>query len=81
LQLSGSGAAVANRDGVPSRGRVTTDGWKPGQTFVSHHTLIVPNDLPSGSYTLRLGLHPFGRWDWLTVNRRDMLDLATIQVN
>ena len=81
LQLTGKDGVVANKDGVPGAGRVTTDWWQTGQTFESRHTLIVPKDTAPGTYTLRIGLHPFGKWEWLPVNNRDMLDLGTITVH
>ena len=80
LQLADKNGAVANKDGVPSAGRVTTDWWLKGQTFESSHTIIVPKDTAPGTYTLRIGLHPFGKWEWLPVDHRDMLDLGTITV-
>jgi hypothetical protein len=34
----------------------------------SWHTLGgVPSDIPSATYTLRVGLHPYGKWEWLPV--------------
>lgn len=80
LQLTDSSGAVANKDGVPDAGRPTTDWWLAGQAFSSHHRFVVPADLAPGRYTLQMGLHPYGAWDWLPVNGRDMLALDTIQV-
>jgi 4-amino-4-deoxy-L-arabinose transferase-like glycosyltransferase len=80
LQLVGPDGAVANKDGIPSAGRRTTDWWRAGEILTSRHTLIVPDDVAPGTYTLELGLHPFGRWDWLRVHGQDMLALGTIHV-
>ncbi len=80
LQLVSGNTVFANANGVPSGGRTTTDWWQTGQIFSSRHTLIVPNDLAPGVYTLQLGLHPYGKWEWLPVRGRDMLPLATIDV-
>jgi 4-amino-4-deoxy-L-arabinose transferase-like glycosyltransferase len=80
LQLIGTEGTVANKDGVPSTGRLTTDWWKTGQVFVSRHTLVVPNDVAPGIYSLQIGLHPFGRWEWLPVRGRDMFALGNILV-
>ena len=80
LQLAGKDGIVANEDGVPSAGRVTTDWWQKDQVFASRHTLVIPKDAPPGTYTLWLGLHPFGRWEWLPVHGQDRLMLAEIQV-
>jgi hypothetical protein len=80
LQLVGKGEVVARRDGVPSAGRFTTDWWQAGQGFVSRHSLLVPADLAPGTYALQLGLHPFGRWEWLSVRGQDVLTLGSILV-
>jgi hypothetical protein len=80
LQLVGRGETVVNKEGVPSAGRLTTDWWRTGQTFVSRHSLQVPADGTTGKYALQIGLHPFGRWEWLPVRGQDMFTLDTIQV-
>ncbi len=80
LQLQGKAGAAANKDGVPSAGRTTTDWWQPGQIYRSRHALVVPQDTPPGSYTLLLGLHPFARWEWLPVRGQEMLTLGTVVV-
>ncbi len=80
LQLVSARETVATVEGVPGAGRTTTDWWQTGQVFSSHHTLVVPNDLSTGTYTLQLGLHPFGKWEWLPVRGQDMLPLAKIEV-
>ncbi len=80
VQLVGTGEPVANQDGVPANGRPTTDWWHKGQVYTSLHKFKIPDDLAPGTYTLRLGLHPFERWEWLPVNGGDMLPLAKIDV-
>jgi 4-amino-4-deoxy-L-arabinose transferase-like glycosyltransferase len=80
LQLVGKSGGVATKEGVPSAGRVTTDWWQTGQSFFSYHRLIVPQDLAPGRYTLQVGLHPFGRWEWLPVRGRDAFTLGSVLV-
>ncbi|MDE3087968.1 MAG: hypothetical protein KGJ80_01110 [Chloroflexota bacterium] len=80
LQVADKNGAVANKDGVPSAGRLTTDWWQSGQVFASHHALVIPQDIAPGNYTLRLGLHPFGKWDWLPVRGGEMLDLNSLVI-
>ncbi len=80
LQLAGKDGAAANKDGAPAAGRATTDWWKKDQVYVSRHTLELPGDLPPGTYALQLGLHPFGRWEWLPVRGQDMLVLGRVNV-
>lgn len=80
LQLAGEAGEIAKKDGVPSAGRLTTDWWQTGQTSVSRHELTVPSDLPPGIYALRLGLHPFGLWEWLPVAGQEMVELGKVTV-
>ena len=80
LQLASPKEAVANKDGVPTAGRVTTDWWKKGQVLSGHHTLTLPPDIEPGTYELRIGLHPFGRWEWLRTGGRDMFVLSRLVV-
>ncbi len=80
LQLVGAGEPVVNKDGVPGAGRYTTDWWRRGEVYLSLHTLRLPDDLAPGTYTLRLGLHPFGDSQWLAVRDQEMLELARIEV-
>ncbi|MCL5952581.1 MAG: hypothetical protein M1132_12830 [Chloroflexi bacterium] len=81
VQLGDERGAIANKDGVPSGGRTTTDWWSKGQIFVSSHTIAIPADAAPGTYTLRLGLHPMGRWEWLPVGGGDMMEMAKIRVS
>jgi hypothetical protein len=80
LQLVGPEGAVAGKDGIPSAGRQTTDWWRAGQVQSSSHKLVIPTDVAPGAYALVLGLHPFGRWDWLRVEGQDRLTLGNILV-
>jgi len=81
LQLTDtSGNVVTQQEGVPSRGKTTTDWWRSGQTFSSSHMLKVPLDIPPGEYELQLGVHPFGRWEWLPVRGSAMITLVAVQV-
>ncbi len=80
LKLENGAGAVAQKEGVPSAGRVTTDWWKRGEVYSSRHTLRVPAGTAPGVYHLRLGLHPFGRWEWLLVDDQDTLDLGRVVV-
>jgi 4-amino-4-deoxy-L-arabinose transferase-like glycosyltransferase len=80
LELQGPDGAVADKDGIPSAGRQTTDWWLTGEVQSSVHALLVPADVKTGNYTLFLGLHPFGRWDWLRIQGQDKLPLGKIRV-
>ena len=80
FQFVGDNEPVVNRDAVPGAGRTTTDWWRAGQVFSSHHALVVPDDMAPGVYTLRMGLHPFGKWEWLPVRGEEMLTLDSISI-
>lgn len=80
LQLNDPEGSVATGAGVPSAGRTTTDRWRAGEVYVSRHRLALPRDLDPGSYELELGLHPPGRFDWLSVRGRDRLPIGEIRV-
>ena len=48
---------VAQFDGPPLEGLRPTSQWPPGALVVDRRTLRLPADLPSGSYTLMVGLY------------------------
>jgi hypothetical protein len=78
FKLANADGFEINHDGVPANGQLTTDRWQSGQQFFSWHRIVIPPDAPPGTYTLKLGVHPFGRWDWLPVRGQEMLTLGTI---
>ena len=80
LRLGDSVDPILNKEGVPSGGRLTTDWWQKGQVLTSHHIFVVPKDTAPGTYALWLGLHPFGKWEWLPVGGGEMLPLGKIKV-
>ena len=80
LQLVGANEASVQQEGVPSNGRTTTDWWRTGQVFSSQHIIAVPTEIALGKYQVRLGLHPFGRWEWLPVRGGEFFTLATVEV-
>ena len=58
---------VLVKDGSPSAGRYATDLWKGGELIPSQHRLYIPEEAPPGHYRIKLGLHPFGLWEWLPI--------------
>jgi hypothetical protein len=80
LQVVGDGDPVATVESVPSAGRLTTDWWQAGQRLSSRHRIVISPEAPPGDYSLTLGLHPFGRWEWLPVLGQDVAPLARITV-
>lgn len=61
------GEASLSKDGSPSAGRYATDLWKEGELIPSQHRFDIPRETPSGHYQIKLGLHPFGVWEWLPI--------------
>ena len=48
---------MAQRDSEPGGGLNLTTIWSPGETVIDNHGLLLPTELPPGSYTLLLGLY------------------------
>jgi len=69
-----SGHVVWYKDGSPTAGRDTTDRW-PGQVLIpSKHRIRLPEDISPGRYKLLVGLHRFGKWEWLPILRGDRFE-------
>jgi hypothetical protein len=52
-----TGATVAQRDGQPLDGAYPTSHWQPGEIVIDPITLTLPEELPSGQYSLFTGLY------------------------
>ena len=60
--VDGAGALISQSDVPPAAGHYPTSVWGPGEVILSHHHLILPPDLPTGTYAILSGLyHPI---DW-----------------
>ena len=55
--LDSNGNLVSQRDSEPSGSLALTTTWQPGEVVIDNHGLLIPNDLPPGSYRLLLGLY------------------------
>ena len=80
MQLGDPADPIVNKDGVPSGGLLTTDWWQKGQVLTSRHILNVPKDISPGTYARWLGLHPYGKWEWLPVSGNEMLFLGKVEI-
>lgn len=69
--LNAAGEQVAGADGPPLQGDYPTTQWQAGDSLVDVHMLVVPEDLPAGTYTLATGLY-----DPLTGRRLRRTDTA-----
>jgi hypothetical protein len=55
--LDADGNLASQRDSEPGGGLALTTIWQPGEVIVDNHGLLIPSDLPPGSYRLQLGLY------------------------
>ncbi|MDJ0755100.1 MAG: hypothetical protein QNJ45_16380 [Ardenticatenaceae bacterium] len=52
-----AGEIVAQSDGEPAGWSRPTTGWLPPEYIIDEHTLTLPENLPDGTYRLRIGLY------------------------
>ncbi|MCZ2113882.1 MAG: hypothetical protein LC131_08610 [Anaerolineae bacterium] len=79
--LDGTGAVVAQRDAEPVGGSRPTTSWGAGELIEDNHGVLLPLDLPAGSYELRLGLYDaFDPQVRLMVEGADSLSLGKLIV-
>jgi hypothetical protein len=76
---------VAQQDGEPGGGLAPTVDWTPGERVADKHGVLLPPDLPPGTYTVAIGLYnPFTSERLpITVDGQaagDRLELTTILV-
>ena len=55
--LDANGRLVDQDDGVPANGARPTSAWRPGEVIADQHALSKLASLPSGDYTLVVGLY------------------------
>jgi len=55
--LNEAGEMVANADGPPQGGQYATGAWVPGDMVPDMHRLLLPPDLASGNYEVRVGAY------------------------
>ncbi len=79
--LDMEGRLVAQRDSEPAGGTWPTSSWEAGYNYYDYHALLIPEELPTGEYTLIAGLYdindPAAR---LPVGDSSYVDLGTIEV-
>jgi hypothetical protein len=68
--LDANGQPTGQGDGDPVQGLRLTSSWRPGEVIVDRHTVPLKADLPSGDYTLVVGLY-----------RRDTGDRVAVTVD
>jgi 4-amino-4-deoxy-L-arabinose transferase-like glycosyltransferase len=55
--LDSEGNIRTQQDSMPQQGRYATTMWDPGEIVMDTHAILLPSDLESGEYTLRIGLY------------------------
>lgn len=80
LQVQDREGAVVNKDAVPGAGRVTTDWWQRGELYSAYHHIAVPPDVEPGTYDLTVGVHPYGKWEWLPSRSGDTFLLERVVI-
>jgi 4-amino-4-deoxy-L-arabinose transferase-like glycosyltransferase len=84
--LNPEGQLVAQYDGEPGGGLVTTDEWTAGDTVTDRRGMLLPADLPTGTYALVIGWYSAETGDRLPVTSAsgeslgEQLELGSIQV-
>jgi hypothetical protein len=79
--LDEDGQRWAQKDGPPLLGARPTSSWQPGERLTDRHGLLLPLDMPSGSYHLRVGLYRLSDGSHLlTAEGADGLDLGPFSV-
>jgi hypothetical protein len=55
--LDGGSLVVAQRDAEPADNLRPTTTWKPGERIEDNYGIVIPPNLPSGSYSLEIGMY------------------------
>ena len=59
--LDAEGNRLTGWDGVPMQGAYSTRFWRPGESLLDFWILPIPEDIPTGTATLRIGIYdPIG---------------------
>jgi mannosyltransferase len=77
--LDAGGQLVAQRDSEPVNGSAPTITWQANVAQSDHHALLL-NALPSGQYTLIMGLYDVNTGERLLVENSDFVILAMLRV-
>lgn len=83
--LNSEGQLVAQHDSAPNQGRAPTTLWQPGTIVTDLHPIVLTENLPSGTYTLSIGIY-----DWPSIQKlkisggpfkdKDALIISTIEL-
>ncbi len=65
--LDGEGRLRAQHDGQPQAGRYPTSIWAPGEIVRDAFDIVIPEDMPVGTYELRVGMYDLATMERLEV--------------
>jgi mannosyltransferase len=77
--LDGASRVVAQRDAEPADNLRPTTTWQPGERIEDNYGIVIPDDLPAGSYTLEIGMYA-GERRAIFQGQGDHLVLGQVQV-
>jgi mannosyltransferase len=77
--LDASSIVVAQRDAEPADNLRPTTSWEPGERIEDNYGIVVPADLPAGSYTLEIGMYD-GQTRSVFDGQGDHLMLGQVQI-
>ncbi|MHB1132512.1 MAG: ArnT family glycosyltransferase [Chloroflexota bacterium] len=78
--LDAAGRLLAQHDAPPAAGEYPTHAWEAGEQVPDHHGLLLPANLPSGTYYLHLVLYASAGGQRLPVEGGDSLRLTALTV-
>lgn len=79
--LNRAGERVAGHDGAPLLWLRPTSTWAEGETLVDRHGFLIPQGLPTGEYTLRVGMYrPESGERLRTAQGEDGITLGVVQL-
>ena len=78
--LDQSGKVVANLEEQPASGRYPTQNWQPGELVRDRHALVLPADLPPGSYRLIVGVYEQAGGQRLKTGNQDYYTIKEIRL-
>jgi len=77
--LDANSSIVAQRDAEPADNLRPTTAWLPGERIQDNYGIVVPASVPSGTYTLEIGMYA-GERRSVFAGKDDHLLLGQVQV-
>jgi hypothetical protein len=74
------GRLVAQQDGVPAAGLLSTEHWQPSMLIDDRRGLIVPSGVAAGSYVLHVGMYRVGGARLALPDGSNQVEVGTVRV-